>query len=374
MNQSQSSAQWNLTEEGDHSVIHLSGSWNLLTRMRERHHLADGLGRLPHSEQWVWDLTGVQVIDSAGALLLWRIWNQHLPERFACPEAHRKWFERLAKVAVGSGRPKWSPWLVLVHLGVRLEEVAGDTIGMFILNGQLLLDFTWLLLHPRLMPWKEISASIYRTGATAIPLLGAVGFLIGTVMTMQLAMSLEKLGANTIIIQLLGLATLRELGPVITGIIVIGRTASTITAGIGVMHVTEEYDALRAFGISPTQRLILPNVIAMAISMPLLVIWSDFTQLIGGIMMADLRLGVGWQLFLQRLPETVPWVNFWIGMGKGMLFGMIIATVSSYFGLKIQPNTESLRRETTNAVVTCLALVLIIDASLGAMMTNIGLG
>lgn len=365
---------WQVQSGHGQKEVLVTGSWNLFSQIRQWKLLQDGLSHLENAHDFVWDLNEVKVIDSVGALLLWRIWGNQWPSELRCPEAHKRWFDRLESLRVGPNRPRSSLWRMLALLGIRLEEVYFAALGILLLVGELMLDLVWSLLRPRLIPWKEISANIYQTGATAIPLLGTVGFLVGLVMTIQLAMSLEHFGANTMIVQLLGLAVLRELGPVITGIIVIGRTAATITAGIGVMHVTEEFDALRAYGISPVQRLILPNVIAMAISMPLLVIWSDFTQLIGGIIMADVRLGVGWQMFLQRLPETVPWSNFWIGMGKGMLFGMIIATVSSYFGLKIQPNTQSLRRETTNAVVTCLALVLIIDASLGAMMTNIGLG
>lgn len=368
-------ASWEIVQIRGRRTIRLSGDWSLLVHGVERQRLAAQLRTAGLPAELVWDLMDVQVIDSAGALLLWRLWQQRLPPQLECRPEHLKWFERLGALDLpqrsgGAG----TPWWPLYRLGARIAEFFKDAAGTLLLIGQLMLDFGYTLANPRLMPWKDISASIYHTAATALPLLGTVGVTIGIVMTYQLAMALRGFGANTMIVSLLGLSMMRELGPVITALIVVGRTGSTITARMGVMHVTEEFNALQAFGVSPTQRLVLPNVVGMAISIPLLVIWTDFMGMLGGIITSDLSLGVGYRLFLQRLPEAVPWVNFWIGLGKGVLFGMIIATVSSYFGLKVRANTESLRKETTNSVVTCLAVILILDATLGAMMTNIGLG
>lgn len=366
-------AVWEIVEAPGGRTVRLAGYWNLLAKGRKRERLAAALKEVQNPAQLGWDLTRVDVIDSAGALLLWHLWGRTVPREFNCRPEHRQWFKRLENLPPGRKAGKWGLWRPLDGLGGQLARIFRDAGGMFVLVGRLMLDFGYTLAHPRLMPWKEISASIYRTGTSALPLLGTVGVLIGIVMTYQLAMSISKFGANTMIVGLLGLSMMRELGPVITALIVIGRTGSTITAGIGAMHVTEEFDALRAFGSSPTQRLIMPNVIGMAISIPLLVVWTDFAGLVGGIVAADASLGVGYKMFVERLPEAVPWVNFWIGLGKGVLFGLIIATVSSYFGLKIRANTESLRQETTNSVVTGLTLILILDATSGALLTNVGL-
>lgn len=375
MNESIQTAHWRIIEVEGQRTICLSGDWNLLTRGSERKRLIEELTRNQLLTEFAWDLTGIHVIDSAGALLLWRLWKRHLPALLDCPPEHLRWFDRLDKLSTPKKRAhQRESWWAVSPLGEKLEELFKDAVGTLVLVGQLMLDVGYTVANPRLMPWKDVSASIYHTAATALPLLGTVGVMIGIVMTYQLAMALQGFGANTMIVPLLGLSMMRELGPVITALIVIGRTGSTITAKMGVMHVTEEFNALQAFGVSPTQRLILPNVIGMAISIPLLVIWTDFMGMVGGIITSDLSLGIGYRLFIQRLPEAVPWVNFWIGLGKGVLFGLIIATVASYFGLKIRANTESLRQETTNSVVTCLALILILDATLGALMTNIGLG
>jgi phospholipid/cholesterol/gamma-HCH transport system permease protein len=204
-------------------------------------------------------------------------------------------------------------------------------------------------------------------------LLGLVGFMIGVVMTLQIATTLEKFGAHEMVISLMGLAVLRELGSVIAAIILAGRSGSAMTAGIGAMHITEEFNALRAFGASPSIRLVLPRVIGMMISVPLLVVWTDFTGLVGSAITSDLFLSVDWRLFLARLPTQVPIVNFWIGLGKGVVFGFIISWIATYFGLAAKPNTESLSRNTTLSVVSSLSLILIFDAVVGALLTNVGI-
>jgi phospholipid/cholesterol/gamma-HCH transport system permease protein len=204
-------------------------------------------------------------------------------------------------------------------------------------------------------------------------LLGTMGFLIGMVMTYQLTESLVHYGANTLIVNVLGLAMMRELGPVSASLIVMARSGSSITAGIGAMHIEDELLALRAFGASPTQRLILPKLIAMMITVPLLVVWTDFMGMLGGIITTDFTLDIGYKYFVQRLPESVPWINFWIGLGKGVLFGFLIAVMSSYFGLKIRSSTYSLSEQTTNSVVAGLSLIIVIDAFSGSLLTNVGL-
>jgi phospholipid/cholesterol/gamma-HCH transport system permease protein len=366
-------AGWQIEDTPEGRCIKLSGHWNLLAKGQEKRRIARQLQSLPQPRQLIWDLEGIEALDSTGTLLLWHTWGDNFPKELRCRPDQRRWFERLSNLPPFTTPPPWRPWHSITRLGEQLTAIAGDVWGVLLLVGRLMLDLAYTVAHPRLIPWKEISAGIYKIGASALILLGAIGFLIGMVMTYQLATSLQRFGANTMIVNLLGLSMMRELGPVATALIVMGRSGSAITAGIGAMHLTEELDALRAFGSSPTQRLVLPKVIAMALSIPLLVVWTDFVGILGGMIVSDVSLGVKYQLFMVRLVETVPWVNFWIGMGKGFIFGMIIATLASYFGLKIQANTESLSQQTTNSVVTGLTLIIVIDALAGVLLTNVGL-
>jgi phospholipid/cholesterol/gamma-HCH transport system permease protein len=373
INQSQPHASWEIKQTPQGDCIYLSGQWNLLTRLKEKREVVKRFNTLPPPQQLSWDLQDIEILDSEGALVLWHTWGETLPKNLTCRPDQRHWFERLEHLPPMQRPPPWSLWQPFELLGRQLVEIANNTIQMLLLIGQLMLDFLYSLAHPRLIPWKEISASIYKIGASSMLLLGVIGVLIGSVMTFQIAKSLMHFGANTLVVKLLGLSLLRELAPLAVSLIIMGRNGSAITAGIGAMQLTEEIAALRAFGTSPTQRLVLPKMIAMAMSIPMLVVWTDFMSIVGGMLMADYSLNIGYRLFMQHLMEDVPWVNFWIGVIKGIFFGLLIATVSSYFGLKIRANTISLSDETTNAVVTGLAAIIVIDAVSGTLLTDVGL-
>jgi phospholipid/cholesterol/gamma-HCH transport system permease protein len=146
-----------------------------------------------------------------------------------------------------------------------------------------------------------------------------------------------------------------------------------MTAQLGVMRVTEELDAMTVMGIPHTVRLILPKVLALAISMPLVVAWTDAVALIGGMIAAQWELGITYSLFLLRLPEAVPIANLWLGLGKSIVFGMLIALIACHFGLRIEPNTESLGTGTTDSVVTAITTVIIVDAAFAVMFSDVGL-
>lgn len=366
-------ADWHIDETSEHREIRLTGAWNLLNDAAARQHIAHRLKRLSEKAGATWDLRGIERLDSAGALLLWRAWGKRWPAELRCSDVHRQWFKRFEGLEAAPARERRGIAQLLAGLGARLVAFGRDAAGLGLHLGQLVVDFIYLVAHPRTIPWREGSAGVYRAGAASLPLIGAVALLVGVVMTYQLAMSLRRFGANTMIISIFPLAVLRELSPVITGLLVAARSGAALTASLGAMKVTEEFDALRAFGASPTQRLVLPKVIAMAISVPLIVLWSDCLMLAGGILVADVSLDVPYPMYLGRLPHAIAWVNLWIGVIKGVVFGFIVGTVAGYFGLKSKANTQSLGNETTTAVVTAIALIILVDAVSGAMMTNVGL-
>jgi phospholipid/cholesterol/gamma-HCH transport system permease protein len=180
-------------------------------------------------------------------------------------------------------------------------------------------------------------------------------------------------GAGQFIVKLLGVATVRELGPVLAAILVAGRSGSSITAQIGVMRVTQELDAMQVMGISHGQRLIMPRVIALAIAMPLLVLWTDAIALLGGMLAAKWQLGLSMTWFFDRLPDAIGLTNYWISVIKGVTFGGWIALAACHFGLQIEPNTESLGRGTTASVVTSITGVILIDALYAILFNEMNL-
>ena len=246
-------------------------------------------------------------------------------------------------------------------------------VSLLILSGQLLLDALYLVGHPQLIPWREISANLYRTGAQALGITALVGFLIGVVLSYLSSRQLQTFGADIFIINILGVAIIRELGPMLAAILVAGRSGSSMTAQLGVMRVTEELDALTVMGIPHSLRLVLPKVLALGIAMPLMVLWTSAIALIGGMVVAEIQLGLGHQFFLSKLADVVPVANLWLGLGKGVVCGMVIALISCHFGLRIKSNTESLGEGTTNSVVTSITVVIVIDAIFAVVFSNVGL-
>jgi phospholipid/cholesterol/gamma-HCH transport system permease protein len=168
------------------------------------------------------------------------------------------------------------------------------------------------------------------------------------------------------------MSIIRELGPLLAAILVAGRSGSSITAQLGVMRVTEELDARLVMGISHGYRLVMPKVVALALAMPLLVVWTDAMALIGGMVSAKIELNLTMRYFIQKLPSAVPIVNYSIGLAKGVAFGMLIALVSCHFGLRIKANTESLGRGTTTSVVTAITVVILADAVFAIIFSGVG--
>lgn len=357
----------------DDTHITLSGSWNLLVDAGRRRRLFREFGQLDAPLTYQWNLRHVDALDSTGALVLWKIWGGRLPERLDCSDHQRRLFQRLADApplaqSSGPGREGW-----LARFGTGILTVAATGAGLLILTGQLMLDVAYCVRHPRTAPWKEISANVHHIGASAMLLLGSIGFLVGAVMTIQVGLVLKQFAASEMVIGMMATAIPRELGAVVTGLLMAGRTGSAITASIGTMHITEEYDALQALGSSPSLRLALPRAAAALVAMPLLVVWTNGTTLLGSAIAAQASLGIDYRLFLQQCLQQMQVVNVWIGLGKGALFGLVIALVGAYFGMSASPDTESLSRNTTYSVVTSLTAILLLDASLGAALTNVGL-
>jgi phospholipid/cholesterol/gamma-HCH transport system permease protein len=258
-------------------------------------------------------------------------------------------------------------------LGRTVLSFAHHSVEAMTLLGRVSFDALHLIRNPARMPWREISANIYRTGTQALGITALVGFLVGIVLSYLSAQQLKSFGADIYIVNLLGISIVRELGPVLAAILIAGRSGSAMTAQIGVMRVTEELDALAVMGIPHTTRLVLPKMIALAVTMPLLILWTNAIALIGGMASAQFQLGLDYRHFIRSLPGAVPTANLWLGLGKGVVFGILIALIACHFGLRIKPNTESLGLGTTNSVVTAITVVIVVDAVFAIMFSDIGI-
>ena len=353
--------------------VTLSGEWTLSALPTPIATLEARLRALAAS-QASWDLQSILRLDSVAAILLWRAWGSRWPDTLNAAPQQRSVLERVANIRRDRrSAPRRLHFVWLVALG-RLVLRAGRNLREVVtLIGQLLLDVGYLIAHPGDFPWREFSANLYRSGAQALPVTALVGFLIGIVLSFLSSLQLKAFGADIYIVNLLGVSIIRELGPVIVAVLVAGRSGSAMTAQIGVMRVTEEIDALAMMGVSRSLRLVLPKVAALSVAMPLLVVWCAAAGVFGGMVAANLEMGLSYGFFIDALPRVVAVANVWIGIGKGFFFGLVIALIACHFGLKVRPNTESLSARTTSAVVTAITVVIIVDAVFALFTRHIGL-
>lgn len=363
-------------ETGDRdglSEVLLRGDWTLASLPTPIADLEIRLNKLASTNPR-WNLNGIDRIDSAGAILLWRAWGRNWPASFELPSQQRRVIERVALLPAEAAAPvptSYDAWIVgLGRLSLKAFKNLRDIVTMI---GQMVLDIFYLLRHPREFPLREFSATLFKSGAQALPVTALVGFLIGIVLSYLSSLQLKTFGADIFIVNLLGISVIRELGPVIVAVLVAGRSGSAMTAQIGVMRVTEEIDALATMGVSRSIRLVLPKVVALSLAMPLLVVWCSAAGIVGGMVSANLEMGLSYGYFIEALPRAVPVANVWIGIGKGFFFGMLIALIACHFGLKVRPNTESLSSKTTSSVVTAITVVIIVDALFAILTRNVGM-
>ncbi|HVC11765.1 MAG TPA: ABC transporter permease [Burkholderiales bacterium] len=354
-------------------TVALSGAWDIRALRARAAELGRALGRQARAASW--DLTAIQRLDHIGALLIWRAWDKRRPAALALRPEHDALFSRLGALAEAPA-PRTRPDLLepLRALGDFGAALAGGGLEIVRLLGQVALDALGVLRDPARGPWREISAGVYRAGAQALGITALVGFLIGVVLSYLSAEQLKDFGANAFVINIVGIGVVRELGPMLTAILVAGRSGSAITAQLGVMRVTEELDALAVMGIPLSMRLVFPKVASLAVALPLLVLWTDAIALAGGMISAKWQLGIAYRTFVESLPAAVPIANYWIGLGKGAAFGVLIALIACHFGLRIEPNTESLGAGTTRSVVAAITVVIIVDAIVAVIFSGVGMG
>lgn len=360
------------TEAGD-PLLQLTGSFTLVSFSRSLPAITKQLAELAGQPGLHWDLTTLYQLDYAGAAVLWRAWGRQRPVHLLLRPEQERMFRRLEKSAPLPQKPGRIWFLPISLLGEQFLRLLDHLAGMIALAGQVVLDGLYLLGHPHRIPFREISASLYRTGAQALGITAVVGFLIGIVLSYLTSEQLHLFGADIYIVNILGMSVIRELGPMLAAILVAGRSGSAMTAQLGVMRVTEELDALTVMGIPHSMRLVLPKIIGLGIALPLIVLWTSAVALLGGLVAAELQIGLSIHYALTVLPDTVPIANLWLGLGKGMVCGMTIALIACHFGLRIKPNTESLGAGTTSSVVTSITAVILIDAIFAVAFSHIGI-
>ncbi len=270
-------------------------------------------------------------------------------------------------------QPENSQENILYKLGKSTIEKLQQADGFIVLIGSLASNLVGALTDWRRFRIQGIMSNLYSAGIQALPIVALLAFLIGVVLAYQMGLQLQTYGANSFIAYLSGMAIFREFAPLITAIIVAGRTSSAFTAQLGSMKINEEIDALETMGLSPAELLVVPKVIALLLIFPLLIFWGDLFSVIGAMMMSKSMLDINYLDFLTRLRDSVGLQQFCLGLYKAPAFALIISLVGCYQGFLVKANADSIGKQTTKSVVQALFLIIIADALFSIVYSWMGL-
>jgi len=340
-----------------------------------------GLSPARPGEPILLDLARVDAFDTAGA---WLIYRTVRDLRYAGADVSHagvgaEQLRLIDQAAMNDAPcavhpPPNNPWTQQILDVGRTTVAAVNTVGAILaFLGLVLLRLFAAIRHPGRIRWHALTNQIELTGLKATPIVGLMAFLIGLVLVQQGAYQLRRFGAEIFVVDLIAISTLRELGVILTAIMVAGRSGSAFTAQIGTMKLNEEIDAMRTIGLDPIDVLVLPRLIGLVITVPLLVFFASMWAMIGGALFAYIQLDIPLQTFLLRLRETATMDDFLVGMIKAPVFGALIAIAGCFEGMRVGGDAESVGRRTTVSVVESIFMVIVFDAFFAVFFTTIGM-
>ena len=361
-----------LTREAGGLVLKLKGPWTIshvttletsLTDIRKRlgntpiTATADGITRIDTAGAWILrkylidDGIDVHVTDTQRALL------DFLPDKSPVPLDE-------------PGNPIRA---FFINIGRYTDDILSFLYGIVAFVGQVFITLGANILSPRKFRFPSIIRHIYETGIQALPIVGLLAFLMSMVIFYQGAIQLQKFGADIFTIDLTVISLLREMGVLITAIMVAGRSGSAFAAEIGVMKLREEVDALKTMGMDPIEVLVAPRIVALVLTLPILAFFAVIIGLAGGAAMASALLDIPLTQYIQRVDKVATTTMFFVGMIKAPVFGFLIAIIGTYNGLSVSGSAESVGRLTTISVVQSIFLVILADAIFSIIFAQMGI-
>jgi len=349
-------------------TLYCQGEWTLKTLMSIKKKL-HALGHSQHIR--VVNGQNITKMDSAGCLVLhqWiRSQGKIQLEHFS--DAHQNLFALVSKndeAITVVPHLKLPPFLEKTgRLAVKKLEEFTRFLNFIGENSVIALR---LLFHVKRIPFRSMLSIIETTGVYALPIVGLLSFLIGMVLTYQMGLQLKNYGANIYIADLLGIAIFREFAPLMTAIIIAGRSGSAFTAQLGTMKIREEVDALQTMGLSPYELLVIPRLMGLFIALPLLTVWAGIFGIAGGMLISKLMLHIEYVDFIHRFYDAISVNTFLIGMIKAPVFGLIIASVGCFQGLRVFGSANSVGEKTTISVVQSIFFIIVVDAAFSILFS-----
>jgi len=360
-----------LKKESDYNTLFSYGKWTL-DNIKE---IEKSLHTITYDKKIIWDVSEVKSVDSAGILLFIEYFERFKKEGevevVGYSSRDRKMYELLLdtdeKIIHTPNKES-----IFEELGRTTVAILKDFLDFITFLGVLFTSIGHNLIHPRSIRVKEMIYHIRQSGFNALIIIGLTAFLVGMVIAYQGSVQLAKFGADILIVDTVGLSITRELAPMITAIVIAGRSGSAYTAEIGAMKITEEISAMRTMGFDPYHFLVLPRIFALMISLPLLIFFADILGIIGGMVATKMQLGISYGQFIGRLYEVLGVEQYYLGMIKGPIFAFMIASIGCFRGFQVSLNTESIGLQTTSSVVNGIFMVILLDAVFSVIYTEMG--
>lgn len=358
-------------DPADPSRVRLSGDWTLQSALA----VADQLRTMPENVRSL-DATGIARIDSAGVLQLLRFAKRREldAEAIAFRADHQALVSTIEDVA--DDRPPrkrdYGFLAALSRLGERVSEYGREIVALLSFTGENLVKLVRMIKEPRRFRPTATVSHMEQVGLDAVPLVALLSYLVGAVIAFLGSTILRDFGAEIYVVELVSIAFLREFAVLLTAIVLAGRTASAFTAQIGAMKSREEIDAIRTLGLDPIDLLVIPRLLALLVTLPLLTFIAMMAGLAGGVTVGAFDLDIPPQMYLARMHDTMEVRHFFVGLSKAPVFALIIGLIGCLQGLQVEGTAQSVGERTTSSVVQTISLVIIIDALAALWFMHMG--
>jgi phospholipid/cholesterol/gamma-HCH transport system permease protein len=338
------------------------------------------------------DWEQVQRVDLNGASMIWKVLEHTCPKKSQSPDfflqlirkgthpdinrllkflAPYKELEKKEAKQLRAPRPLWRR--LIEGVGRATCEVLDTSLKMLSFLGETTIALGRFLRTPSKIPWNSLSTFVQRSGFNALPIVGLISFLIGVVIIYQSVFQLRRFDAEIFAVDMLAISVLRELGVLITAVVLAGRSGSAFAAQIGTMSLNREVDALTTMGINPIEALALPRMIALTFSLPFLALFSDICGLAGGAMMSYFLMDLPLEEFIHHLRQGITTWTFWVGIIKAPFFAWIIGFAGCFEGFQVKKDAESVGIHTTKSVVEAIFMVIVMNAAFSVLFAELGI-